>query len=109
MTRMLWPWLDEWIDETVELLAGCVLLIISGSFWFHMFGAVWSSWHNASLTAATVLGPWMVARAWHRRGDERDRAAKLAREIYGIPGVTDVVARSATDTEDLERRLLEVG
>jgi len=106
MTRMLWPWLDEWIDETIELLAGCVLLIISGSFWFHMFGAIWSSWHNALLTAATVLGPCLVARAWHRRGEERDRAANLALEIIGIPGVTDLVARNATEVEDLDRGLL---
>lgn len=69
------------MDEGVELFVGCVLLVVSGSWWFHSYGAIWATWHNALLTAATVLGPWFVSRAWRRRSAEHDDLPRLAEDV----------------------------
>jgi hypothetical protein len=97
-------WHDLWMDEVVELLVGCVLLVVSGSWWFHTYGAVWSSWYNVLLSAATVLGPYFVGRAWRRRGEERDEAARLALKVMSVPGVTELVARDAVNERDQRLR-----
>jgi hypothetical protein len=88
-------WHDLWMDELVELLVGGALLVVSGSWWFHTRGGLLSSWHNALLSVTTVLGPWFVARAWRRRGEERDEAARFALDVMNVPGVTELVARDA--------------
>ena len=65
-------WLDAWLDETMELIVGCVLLVVSGWWWFDSRGAIWDGWRNVLATLTVVLGPWFVSRAWKRRS-ERSR------------------------------------
>jgi hypothetical protein len=62
-------WHDAWLSATQELIVGCVLLVVSGWWWFSMQGAIWQGWHNVLATVATVLGPRFVYRAW-KRGPE---------------------------------------
>jgi hypothetical protein len=61
-------WYDEWLDETVELIVGCVLLVFSGWWWFDSRGSILNGWRNVLSTLTVVLGPWLVSRAWKRRG-----------------------------------------
>lgn len=93
-------WPDLWMDETVELLAGCVLLVVSGSWWFHVYGGLFASWHNALLSATAVLGPWFVVRAWKRRSEERDRAHSFALDVMNLPGVSEVIAQHGANEGD---------
>ena len=68
-------WQDAWLTAEQELLVGCVLLVVSGWWWFSMHGAIWHGWHNVLATMATVLGPCLVYRAWKRHGQEEDEVA----------------------------------
>lgn len=62
-------WFDLWLTDSEELLLGCVLLVISGWWWFESRGAVWEGWKNVASTATVVLAPWLVNRAWSRRSE----------------------------------------
>jgi hypothetical protein len=71
-------WYDVWLDETLELVVGCVLLVLSGWWWFDSRGAITDGWRNVLSTLTVVLGPWFVQRAWKRRGGaalDTERAA----------------------------------
>lgn len=61
-------WQDVWLGETEELFLGCILLVLSGWWWFDSRGPIWDGWHNVLATLTVVLGPWFVSRAWRRRG-----------------------------------------
>jgi hypothetical protein len=63
--KSAWP--DAWMSPEVEVLAGCVLLVFSGWWWFVPHGAIWDGWKNILATITVVLGPWLVYRAWHRK------------------------------------------
>lgn len=76
-------WHDLWMSALMELVAGCALIVISGSWWFHSYGAVWSSGHNLLLFVNYRAWAVGVARAWRRRGEEPDESAKLAADVMG--------------------------
>ena len=60
-------WLDLWMTPTVEVIAGCILLVLSGVYFWATTGAVWETWGNRFGTFAVVLGPYFVHRAWNRK------------------------------------------
>ena len=60
------------MDPGVELVVGCVLLVLSGVFFWATDGAIWDSWDRAAGTIFTVLGPWFIYRAWKRTRPEFD-------------------------------------
>lgn len=64
-------WYDEWLNEGMELFIGCILLVVSGWWWFDSRGAIWDGWRNVLASLTVVLGPLFVIRAWIRRA-ERD-------------------------------------
>lgn len=60
-------WRDAWLLPGEELWVGCILLVLSGAWFWETTGAIWENWHNRIGTVAVVLGPWFVYRAWMRR------------------------------------------
>lgn len=70
-------WPDAWMSPEVEALAGCVLLVLSGWWWFVPHGAIWDGRKNILSTITVVLGPWLVYRAWNRKTSQhrQDQAA----------------------------------
>jgi hypothetical protein len=64
--RMESGWQDAWLDAPSELVVGCVLLVLSGIYWWTGAGPIWQDWQTALSTVAVVLGPWFVYRAWKR-------------------------------------------
>ena len=57
-------WQDAWLDEPIELVVGCVLLLLSGIYWWT---SALTGWQDVLATVTVVLGPWFVYRAWTRR------------------------------------------
>jgi hypothetical protein len=39
-------WRDAWLPPGEELVAGCVLLVLSSSWFWESIGAIWENWHN---------------------------------------------------------------
>jgi hypothetical protein len=62
-------WLDAWLDPLLELIIGCILLVLSGYYFWHSTTAIWEDWGTGFGTVATVVGPWFVHRAWSRRAE----------------------------------------
>jgi hypothetical protein len=58
---------DLWLAPGVELVVGCVLLVLSWGWFWESTGAVWHTWHNGIGTVAVVLSAWFVYRAWKRK------------------------------------------
>ena len=55
-------WLDAWIDPTVEVIVGSILLVLSGYYFWHTTHAIWHDWGTRFGTVAVILGPWFVYR-----------------------------------------------
>jgi hypothetical protein len=60
------------MDPTMEIVVGCVLLVLSGLYFWDTAGAIWENWGNRFGTIAVILGPYFVNRAWVRRKTEQD-------------------------------------
>ena len=58
--------LDDWLEPVLELWAGCIILILSASFWISPARPVWDlqAW---PATVGALLGPLLVYRAWTRK------------------------------------------
>ncbi len=67
LLRFVGRWEDASVDPGVELVVGCVLLVVSWSWFWQTGGAVWDTWHNGLGAVAAVLGPWFIRRGWTRR------------------------------------------
>jgi hypothetical protein len=58
---------DLWLPPSVEVVVGCVVLVLSAGFWNSRdAGAVWDLKHWP-WTVGAILGPWFVYRAWKRK------------------------------------------
>lgn len=58
---------DAWLPPTAELVVGCIILVLSASFWTSAdAGAIWDV-HHWRTNVGAILGPWFVYRAWRRR------------------------------------------
>jgi hypothetical protein len=66
--------LDAWLDPTVELWAGCIILVLSAGFWINAARPVWElhDWYWAKAAGAILVGPLLVYRAWKRKPNEVD-------------------------------------
>jgi hypothetical protein len=65
--RRLLARIDEWLDPTVELWAGCIVLVLSARFWIDPAHLLWDLAELPATTGAIVLGPLLVYRAWKRK------------------------------------------
>ena len=62
--------LDSWLPPTVELWVGCIILVLSASFWISEdAGPIWDLKHWPTILGA-ILGPLLVYRAWSRKPGE---------------------------------------
>jgi hypothetical protein len=60
-------WRDAWLPPQLEVITGCILLVLSAGFWNSAdAGSIWSLKHWP-WTVGAILGPWFVYRAWKRR------------------------------------------
>ena len=66
--------LDAWVEPVVELWAGCILLVLSASFWIGAAHAIWNP-HHLPATVGAFVGPLLVYRAWTRKVRELQRDA----------------------------------
>jgi hypothetical protein len=60
-------WEDACLAPELELVVGCVLLVLSGIYWWTSTGGIFKDWQDALATVTVVLGPWFVYRAWKRK------------------------------------------
>src|SRR5262249_7550542 len=68
-------WPDAWMSPEVEALAGCVLLVLSGWWWFVPHGAIWDAAKTFSRQS-----PLCSVRGWSiERGTERRRSTGKTR------------------------------
>jgi hypothetical protein len=74
-------WYDLWLDEGDELAVGCILLVLSGWWWFDSRGPIWDGWRNVLATLTVVLGPLFVNRAWKRKSGEVEERKLLEDEL----------------------------
>src|SRR4051794_25443460 len=59
--------LDSWLEPSLELAGGCIVLVLSAGFWIEPSQPIW---HDVILTAGAILGPVLVYRAWKRKESE---------------------------------------
>jgi hypothetical protein len=64
-------WHDLWMDPTLEIVVGCVLLVLSGYYFWHGTRAIWADWGDRFGMVAVILGPYFVWRAWSRKDPAR--------------------------------------
>jgi hypothetical protein len=64
--------LDAWLDPTLELWAGCLILVPSAGFWINPGRPIWEvrDWYWATTVGAILVGPLLVYRAWTRKPNE---------------------------------------
>ena len=61
--------LDTWLYPTVELWLGCIILVLSASFWISAAHPIWDV-HEWATTVGAILGPLLGYRAWNRKPSE---------------------------------------
>jgi hypothetical protein len=59
--------LDAWVEPVVELWAGCIILVVSASFWISPARPVWDLHVLPATVGAILVGPLLVYRAWTRK------------------------------------------
>lgn len=67
LLRLVGRWEDASVAPWAELVLGCVLLVVSWSWFWESSGAIWDTWRKAVGAVAVVLGPWLIHRGWTRR------------------------------------------
>lgn len=60
-------WRDVWLPPEIELITGCILLVLSAGFWMSADAGPIGSLKHWPWTVGAVLGPWFVYRAWKRK------------------------------------------
>ena len=54
------------MDPPIELVVGCILLVLSRIYWWTSSGPIWQDWQTALATVKVVLGLRFVYRGWTR-------------------------------------------